>query len=163
MTALIKNQSLQSDEWTINTEAESINDLNAEEKTLVSLAFWAANKDQLTGKPGLGLFLNSDDEVENIGEGLAGLEVIAINFPKFGDGRGYTAARLLRERYGYTGEIRAVGDVLQDQLFYMSRCGFDAFIVRSDRDAEQAINGLKAFTEVYQDAADQRQPLFRRR
>ena len=72
-------------------------------------------------------------------------------------------ARLLRDRYGYTGEVRAIGDVLRDQLFFMQRCGFDAFVIREDRSAEDALQSLKDFSETYQAATDQPQPLFRRR
>ena len=86
-----------------------------------------------------------------------------MNFPKFADGRGYSIARLLRERYAYRGEIRAIGDVLQDQLFFMKRCGIDAYAVRADKDIEAALTGLRDFSEAYQAAVDQPQPLFRRR
>jgi hypothetical protein len=87
--------------------------------------------------------------------------VIGVNFPKFTDGRSYSSARLLRERYGYAGEIRAIGDVLQDQLFYMRRCGIDAYALRADKDIDKALAGLRVFSETYQAAADQPQPLFR--
>jgi len=94
---------------------------------------------------------------------LAHFQVIALNFPSFTDGRHYSSARLLRERYGYKGEIRAIGDVLRDQLFYMRRCGFDAFAIRADRDPVDALEGLKDFSVTYQAAADDERPLFRRR
>jgi uncharacterized protein (DUF934 family) len=64
--------------------------------------------------------------------------LIAVRFPKFGDGRGYSIARLLRERYGYRGELRAVGDVLRDQLLFMKRSGFDSFSLREDQDPDEA-------------------------
>ncbi len=83
--------------------------------------------------------LSSDTELtpELAGQ-LLDAPLIAIDFPKFTDGRGYSIARLLRERYGYAGQIRAVGDVLIDQLFYMSRCGFNAFLLRKDQIVEDA-------------------------
>ena len=86
-----------------------------------------------------------------------------MNFPKFTDGRGYTTARLLRERYAYLGEIRAIGDVLRDQLQNLRRCGFDAFAVREGRDLEDALRGFADFSEHYQTAVTEPQPLFRRR
>ena len=101
--------------------------------------------------------------LRRIADDLAHFAVIGVNFPKFADGRGYSSARLLRERYGYRGEIRAIGDVLQDQLFYMKRCGIDAFAVREDKDIEAALAGLNVFSDAYQAAVDQPQPLFRRR
>ncbi|MFB1037435.1 MAG: DUF934 domain-containing protein, partial [Sinobacterium sp.] len=76
---------------------------------------------------------------------------------------GYSYARLLREKYGYSGELRAIGDVLKDQLFFYKRCGFDAFAMRADRDAGAAISSLKDFSDSYQVAVDQPEPLFKRR
>ncbi|MGB5063692.1 MAG: DUF934 domain-containing protein, partial [Candidatus Competibacter sp.] len=81
--------------------------------------------------------------------------------PKFSDGRAYSQARLLRERHGYRGEIRAVGDVLRDQLFFMARCGFDAFEPRADRSLEDALAAFGDFSASYQPAADQPLPLYR--
>ena len=86
-----------------------------------------------------------------------------MNFPKFTDGRGYTTARLLRERYAYRGEIRAIGDVLRDQLFSYQRVGFDAFALRADKDPVDALKAFEEFSEVYQASTDQPLPLFRRR
>ena len=94
---------------------------------------------------------------------LRGAARVEVNFPSFTDGRGYSIARLLRERYGYEGELRAVGDVQRDQLFYLSRCGFDAFLLREGEDAEEAIAALQDFSDAYQASAAQPQPLFRRR
>lgn len=110
-----------------------------------------------------GVWLDSHEDVEAIAGDLEHFAVIGVNFPKFTDGRGYSTARLLRDRYAYRGEIRAIGDVLQDQLFYMKRCGFDAFALREDKDIEAALSGLNVFSETYQAAVDQPQPLFRRR
>src|SRR5690606_12426030 len=100
---------------------------------------------------------------EEIAEDLQHFQVVALNFPAFTDGRHYSSARLLRERYGYKGEVRAIGDVLRDQLFLMRRCGFDAFAVRPDRDPYDALLGLKDFSVTYQAASDDPRPLFRRR
>jgi uncharacterized protein (DUF934 family) len=93
--------------------------------------------------------------------GLAG--VIAINVPKFGDGRGYSIARLLRERHGYKRELRAVGEVARDHLYAMEQCGFDAFQLRDGEDPREAMKAFGDFTEQYQATAAQPLPLFRRR
>jgi len=93
---------------------------------------------------------------------IARMPVIAIDFPKFADGRGYSIAYNLRARLAYTGELRAIGDVLRDQLFYMQRVGFNAFAVRADRDIHDALKGLTDFSEPYQASWDQKSPLFRR-
>ena len=93
--------------------------------------------------------------------GIAG--VIAINFPKFGDGRGYSIARLLRERYGYKGELRAVGEVARDHLHAMAQCGFDAFQLREGEDPQEALEAFGDFSDSYQATAARPEPLFRRR
>ncbi|MNV80108.1 hypothetical protein D3C71_1736900 [compost metagenome] len=112
---------------------------------------------------GLGVWLQSHEQIEDIVDDLKYLQVIALDFPAFTDGRHFSSARLLRERYGYQGEIRAIGDVLRDQLFFMQRCGFDAFAVRPDRDPYDALKGLSDFSVTYQTGVDQPLPLFRRR
>ena len=112
---------------------------------------------------GLGVWLDADEEPEAIAGDLDNFQVIAVNFPAFTDGRGFSTARLLRERFGYKGEVRAIGDVLRDQLFFMQSCGFDAYAIRADRDPQAALAGLDDFSEVYQTSVTQPQPLFRRR
>ncbi len=88
--------------------------------------------------------------------------MIAIEFPIYRDGRGYSQARILRDRYSYEGELRAVGDVLKDQMFYLHRVGFNAFEVRADRSIEDALKSLKDFSVTYQPAVDNPLPLRRR-
>ena len=131
---------------------------------LLPLAVWLARRDEIL-KSGIphGVWLDTDEGPESIDGDLGHFAVIGVNFPKFTDGRGYSTARLLRERYGFHGEIRAVGDVLQDQLYFMKRCGIDAYALREDKDLSAALASLDDFSESYQAAADQPQPLFRRR
>ena len=131
---------------------------------IVPLKAWQAHRQDFVNRDGkLGLLLQTDDEPEQIGADVSLFSVIAIHFSKFTDGRGYSLARLLRDRYGYRGELRAVGDVLRDQLFYMKRSGFNAFAIRADRDIQDALKSLQDFSEVYQGAWDQPLPLFKRR
>jgi len=94
---------------------------------------------------------------------LADAARVEVRFPKFSDGRGYSIARLLRERHGYRGELRAVGDIQRDQLYYLSRVGFDAFLLREGEDPEAALAALGDFSEAYQASAERSLPLFRRR
>ena len=108
-----------------------------------------------------GIWFDSDDEVEELGEGCQQFSLIALHFPKFVDGRSYSSAYLLRRRFGFSGELRAVGDVLVDQLFYMHRCGFDAFELREDKSVEDALNSLNTFSVRYQGSVDRSEPLFR--
>jgi uncharacterized protein (DUF934 family) len=107
--------------------------------------------------------LEPTDDPRALAERLPGLKLIAVNFPKYGDGRGYSIARLLRERYGYKGELRAIGVVARDHLQLMAQCGFDSFQLREGEDAVEALKGLDDFTESYQASAAQPVPLFRRR
>jgi len=86
-----------------------------------------------------------------------------VNFSAFGDGRGYSIARLLRERYGWRGELRAIGVVVRDHLFFMAGCGFDAFMLREDQDAAEALTAFGDFSDAYQASVERPLPLFRRR
>ena len=104
----------------------------------------------------------SDDPAAVAGE-LGRAARVEVNFPKFGDGRGFSIARLLRERYGYRGELRAVGQVGLDHLHYMEQCGFDAFELRDGEDPEEALAAFDTFSEAYQASVARPQPLFRRR
>jgi uncharacterized protein (DUF934 family) len=131
---------------------------------LVPLTLWRAHHDLCT-MLGVetGILLREDDDPRDVCAEFDRAGVIAIEFPKFSNGRGYSMARLLRARYGYRGELRAVGDVLRDQLFYLARVGFDAFELRADQDAHAALRAFSDFTERYQASTDQPLPLFRRR
>lgn len=110
-----------------------------------------------------GICLAPDDEVESLQAYLAIVPLIAIDFPSFRDGRGYSQAYLLRTRLGWQGELRAVGDVLRDQLSHMRQCGFDAFAVREDKSVSDALKGLAGMSVVYGRSAIEPRPLFRRR
>jgi uncharacterized protein (DUF934 family) len=104
----------------------------------------------------------ADDPAKVAGE-LAGASRVEVNFPKFGDGRGFSIGRLLRERYGYKGELRAVGQITRDHLFFLESCGFDAFELREGEDAAEALAAFDDFSESYQASVTRPQPLFRRR
>jgi uncharacterized protein (DUF934 family) len=109
------------------------------------------------------LVLEPTDDPALLAGALAEARVIAVNFPKYGDGRGYSIARLLRERYGYRGELRAFGVIARDHLHAMAQCGFDTFELRHGEDAQAALAAFDDFSEAYQASAAQRVPLFRRR
>lgn len=110
-----------------------------------------------------GVLLAPDEFAESIADVVNMLDLVAIRFPSFADGRGYSTAYLLRTRYGFTGELRALGDVFKDTLFYQQRVGFNAFVLGSDEAALAALPGLTTFAEVYHGSADVAQPLFLRR
>jgi len=109
------------------------------------------------------LRLEPQDDLSVVTEKIKTAARIDVNFPKFGDGRGFSIARLLRERYGYKGELRAVGQVARDHLYYMEQCGFDAFLLREGEDVADALAAFDDFSERYQSTVAQPLPLFRRR
>jgi uncharacterized protein (DUF934 family) len=142
----------------------NIDEISNCDDLIVPLQLWREHSRMLKARDGgLGVWLDADEEAEEIGDDVANFQVIALNFPAFTDGRNYSNARLLRDRYGFKGELRAIGDVLRDQLFYLHRCGFDAFAIRADKDPYEALEGLTDFSVTYQAAADEPLPLFRRR
>jgi uncharacterized protein (DUF934 family) len=102
----------------------------------------------------LGVLLSPSDDPESITHDFDKLRLIAIDFPSFTDGRGYSKARLLRERFGWRGELRAVGDIQRDQIFLLSRAGFDTFALRDDQDASGSLGAFNDFTLAYQHCAD---------
>ena len=104
----------------------------------------------------------ADDPAKVAGE-LATASRVEVNFPKFGDGRGFSIARLLRERHGYKGELRAVGQITRDHLFFLESVGFDAFELREGEDAADALAAFDDFSESYQASVTRPVPLFRRR
>lgn len=114
------------------------------ERLILPLAVWQAHR------PGLdaaltGVWLAPDDDLAPLLPWLATLPLIAIRFPVFTDGRGYSLARLLRGRHGYAGELRAVGDVLRDQLYFLRQAGFDSFALRADQPAEEALAAFRDY------------------
>jgi uncharacterized protein (DUF934 family) len=131
---------------------------------IVPLALWKERRAELEARRApLGVWLKPDDDPAEISSDLDKFSVVAVHFPKFTDGRGYSTAVLLRTRYGYRGELRAFGDVGRDQLFYLARCGFDAFRLAPQRDPEAALASLADFSVRYQGSVDDPVPLFRKR
>ena len=151
---LIKDRRVVEDEWRHVGDAE---DLPAEGGVIVSLNRWQNERVVLDGRNApLGIRLNSDERPETIAPDLDRFDLVALDFPAFKDGRAFSTARLLRERYRYTGELRAVGDVLRDQLQFMLRCGFDAFEYSGATVADEVIAAFDEIGVVYQTAADRR-------
>ncbi|MBE7927672.1 MULTISPECIES: DUF934 domain-containing protein [Pseudomonadaceae] len=164
MQRIIKGEQVIDESWHLLPKEVTLEELSNCDDLIVPLQLWREHAHALKARDGgLGIWLDADEAVEEIADDLQHFQVVALNFPVFTDGRHYSSARLLRERYGYKGEIRAIGDVLRDQLFYMRRCGFDAFAVRPDRDPYDALQGLKDFSVTYQAGVDDPLPLFRRR
>ncbi|CAD5110370.1 DUF934 domain-containing protein [Zestomonas carbonaria] len=164
MQRIIKNGQVIDETWHLLPKDATLDGLSNSDDVIVPLALWREHSHALKARDGgLGVWLDADEEIEEIADELEHFQVIALNFPAFTDGRHYSTAALLRQRYGYKGEVRAIGDVLRDQLFAMRRCGFDAYALREDKDPYDALKAFEDFSEVYQAAVDQPLPLFRRR
>jgi len=162
---IIKNNTVIPDDWTVlrladNDTAERV--VVPEGKVIVPLKVWQAQRVSLAARSALGVWLASDERAEDLQDDIAHFQVIAVDFPKFADGRGYSIAYHLRNRLNYAGELRAIGDVLRDQVFYMQRVGFDAFTPRVGKDANEVLKGLSDLSEVYQASSDRKLPLFSR-
>ena len=165
MHKIIKDKAIVADDWSVLklAEGETPESVTVPAgKQIVPLAVWLAQKPVLAGRADIGVWFAPDERPETLKDDVAGLTLIAVDFPNFADGRGYSIAYNLRARLGFTGELRAIGDVLRDQLFYMQRVGFNAFATRPDRSIEDALKGLTDFSDVYQTSWDQKTPLFRR-
>ena len=151
---LVKNNALADDPFFDASAAETVPPAGP---VIVSLAQWQAQREGLLarGAP-VGVRLHSDQSPELIADDLEHLAVVALEFPKFRDGRAYSYARLLRERYGYRGELRAVGDVLLEQVFFMLRTGFDAFDIQGPDPLAAYRTALGDFSVWYQPTGDGR-------
>lgn len=164
MQRIIKNGQVIDETWHLLPKDATLDGLSNCDDLIVPLALWVEHSHALKARDGgLGVWLDAGEEIEEIAKDLSHFQVIALNFPAFTDGRHSSTAYLLRQRYGYQGEVRAIGDVLRDQLFALKRCGFDAFALREDKDPYDALKAFEDFSEVYQASADQPLPLFRRR
>jgi uncharacterized protein (DUF934 family) len=169
MPNIIKNGKVVADTWSpIDAVDGALRHPLPAGDLIVPLAVWSAHRSEVLAHAEasgqrLGLRVVGQDDPPGFAPDLQHFALIAVHFPQFGDGRGYSLARLLRERFGYRGELRAVGDVIRDNLFYLAQCGFDAFELTAAADLEAAAASLADFSESYQTTALQPQPLFRRR
>ena len=137
-------------------------------KIIVPLTVFIARKNELASRINaneVGVWVDTHEVLEHLIENQADINVlpiIAVHVERFADGRIFSLGTLLRTRYGYKNELRAFGDVLRDQLFFLKRIGFSSFEIRADRSAEDALASLKDFTTPYQGAVDEPQPVFKR-
>lgn len=154
MPKLIKDGAIVEDNWLPPNE-----ELAAPgEDQVATLEQWL----QLPDKAGAAVQLEPGHAPTPLLEHLQDIPLVVVNFPAFMDGRGFSYGRELRER-GFTGELRAAGHFIRDQLSYLQRCGFNAFQMADESLLEDALDSLSDFSEFYQAAPDQPQPLFRRR
>ncbi|WP_369601936.1 DUF934 domain-containing protein [Hahella sp. SMD15-11] len=166
MPKLIKDRQLIDDVWQILPKTTMPESQQVPQgHVIVPLSTWLAQKAELAARDRstLGVWLDSDEEPEVLAGDTEAFAVIAVHFPVFADGRGYSIGRLVRERLGFKGELRAFGDIFKDMLFYLKRCGFNAFALADGEDLEDALSALDTFSVCYQGAVDQPLPLFRSR
>ncbi len=155
---LLRDGALVDDPWVTVDDGTA---LPMDGPAMISLERWQAHRDALLGRNApLGIRLKSDQSPALIADDLDRFAVVALEFPVFKDGRAYSYARLLRERYGYRGEVRAVGEVLRDQFLFMVRCGFDALEVKDENAAGQWREAVSEISVVYQPAADSQTPVW---
>lgn len=158
---ILRDQQIVADHWQRLEENQELPDRG---QFILSLEQW-----QSLGSPhgsdalAIGLQLPNSEDVEALWPQLSSLPLIALEFPVYSDGRAYSQARILRDRLGFTGELRAVGAVIRDQIWEMARCGFNAIVPREDQNLDECLEAYKDFSLAYQSAADQRPSIFRRR
>ena len=166
--ALIKDRRLATDSWKLLETLEVGEDGSLPPLPsgglIVPLTVWRCARAGLLARGGgLGVWLAGEHDPAEIAADLEHFQVIAVHFKTVADGRGYSIGLLLRRRHGWRGELRAVGEVRRDMLFYLARCGFDAFSLRDGDDIDSALAAFGDFSDGYQASVDQPLPLFRRR
>jgi len=159
---IIKNNAVIDNDWTIVTDPAA--NILTKNKIVMPMSLWNKNIPAINEhKESIGLLINHDDDLSQFQGNYADLIFIVVLFPAFSDGRGFSIGNLLRDRYGFKGELRAKGNIIRDQLYYLKRCGFDSFEFDSAVDLEAAKKSLDDFKNDYQISSNQPQPLFRRR
>jgi len=166
MPKLIKDGQLVEDHWTMfeaDTELATVLATKAKQ-VLLPAELWLQHKSELAGlNAKIGLWFASAQNPADFEEDITQFPLIALEFPMFKDGRAYSYAAILRQQLNYNGELRAIGEVLRDQLTYMFRCGFNSFSLADDADVDYCLNGFHDFSENYQSTVNNPTPLFRRR
>jgi len=166
MPKLIKDGAIADNLWhTVSIDAAYKDAIASKaEQILVPFNMWQEHKAELKASGiEIGVWLDSEDDPYELSDEVGNLPLIAVNFPIFRDGRAFSSAAILRQRLGYTGELRAIGDVLCDQAFYMKKCGINSFELPDSGHADDFIRAFSDFTDSYQSTVEVTDPLFRRR
>ncbi|WP_420426257.1 DUF934 domain-containing protein [Algiphilus sp.] len=161
---IIRDKALAADDWQLLEEEAALPDGMP---VIVSWERWQSllDSDQDDGRhPHVGVQIPNTLDLTEAWTQLQARPLIALSFPAFPDGRAYSQARLLRDRYGFASEVRAYGDaVVRDQLEFMARCGINAFVLRDDQDPEACLKAFGSFSDAYQPACDGVEPIWKRR
>lgn len=145
---LIKNKQLIQDNWVYIVDETPVK----ADYIIVSLARWRQERDELSKVKHLGLRIESDIKLEDIADDFSHFQLIELYIPVFTDGRAFTHARLLRSRYGFSGDIRASGDFMRDQVFYLSRVGISSFELNDHENVQEVIQSIDDFSVNYQES-----------
>lgn len=147
-----KNATIAENENIIIQDAEN---LTLHDDQILPYAYWLANKAQIKQSLNrVSIWLNSDDDIAALADDLSSISLIALNFPKFADGRAFTMAHLLQEKHGFDGEIRAIGTPIADQAQYMFRCGFDSIDIPNEQDPQIWVKEATRMSRFYQRSAE---------
>ena len=150
MAALINLQGIvATDSWKMVSDDEALHAAIGlpEQHLILPIPLWQTNGEALAEQGHkVGVWLWPDDDPEALISIVQTLPIIAVHFPLFTDGRGYSHGKMLRDRLGYSGELRATGDVLRDQIYFLSRCGFSSFALRADQHPEECLTALNDFS-----------------
>ena len=159
--ALLKGQEIVSDQW---SRVDELDDPLGIDHPIITLGSWRKHEKQLTHlNTPLGIFLESEESPILISSVLSRFSLVALNFPKLSDGRGFSYARLLRDRFHFVGEVRAVGEIRRDQYLFLLRCGFDAFEIDDNGDLSGWQEAAREVSVFYQPSSDRAPWVARRR
>jgi uncharacterized protein (DUF934 family) len=163
MTTILRQGELAADDWTLLEDGHPGTG-SAGGKVIVTLARWRAEREALlAAHSAVGVLVPNTADIEAIHPEISDRPLIVLQFPTFTDGRALSQAVVLRKRLGFREELRAIGDVIQDLVFWLGRCGFDSIVPRKDQDLEACRAALGEFTVAYQAAADSHTPVWIRR
>ena len=166
MSMLITNRQAARNDWTLLQSASGADAFSAlrGRKVLLPLELIESEEEEARAQLGaVGVWLDSHQDLASIEGRVTDFPIVAFNFPVFSDGRSFSLARRLRNDLGFTGEIRAIGDVLRDQLFFLERCGFNSYALRGDQDLDECLAAFDDFSATYTATTLNKEPLFRRR
>ncbi|HUA24091.1 MAG TPA: DUF934 domain-containing protein [Steroidobacteraceae bacterium] len=163
MTAILRRGEIVADDWAVIEDGRTELGTGGG-KVIVTLARWRAEREALlAGHTAVGVLVPNTTDIEAVYAEIADRPLIALQFPTFADGRALSQAVVLRKRLSYRGELRAVGDIIRDLVFWLGRCGFESIAPRKDQNLESCRKALDEINVAYQAAADQHTPVWVRR